>query len=45
MVDDRGNRIIPSGTYSLSIGGGQPGLGLPTVTGDFSVTGQAKLPE
>jgi beta-glucosidase len=45
MVDDRGNRIIPAGKYTVSIGGGQPGSGLPTIAGDFAVAGQAKLPE
>jgi beta-glucosidase len=45
MVDDRGNRIIPAGKYTVSVGGGQPGSGLPTVAADFAVTGQAKLPE
>ena len=45
MVDDRGDRIIPAGKYTVSIGGGQPGSGLPTIAGDFAVAGQAKLPE
>ena len=45
MVNDRGDRIIPAGKYTISVGGGQPGSGLPTVAGDFAVAGQAKLPE
>jgi beta-glucosidase len=45
MVDDRGNRIIPAGNYDVSIGGGQPGSGLPTVSGSFAVTDRAQLPE
>lgn len=45
MVDEAGDIIVPAGTYRLSIGGGQPGSGLPTVSGQFSVVGQLRLPE
>lgn len=45
MVDERGNTIVPAGKYAVSIGGGQPGSGLPTVSGDFGVKGQVTLPE
>jgi beta-glucosidase len=45
MVNPAGDRIEPAGTYRLSIGGGQPGSGLPTVSGSFSVAGEVKLPE
>ena len=45
MVNDDGEIIIPAGKFGVSIGGGQPGSGLPTVSGNFSVTGQVKLPE
>ncbi|HEY1605035.1 MAG TPA: glycoside hydrolase family 3 C-terminal domain-containing protein [Allosphingosinicella sp.] len=45
MVTPAGDIIVPAGRYSVSIGGGQPGSGLPTATGAFSVTGQATLPE
>jgi beta-glucosidase len=45
MVDDAGNTIVPAGSYSVSIGGGQPGSGLPGVNGEFSVVGQMRLPE
>lgn len=45
MVDERGNVIVPAGKYTLSIGGGQPGSDLPTVSSAFTVSGEAKLPE
>ena len=45
MVTGEGEIIVPAGKFSVSVGGGQPGTGLPTVNGSFSVAGQAKLPE
>ena len=45
MVTDDGDIIVPAGKFSVSLGGGQPGSGLPTVSGNFSVAGQVKLPE
>jgi len=45
MVTDKGDIIVPAGTYRVSVGGGQPGSGLPTVSGTFSLSGQLKLPE
>jgi beta-glucosidase len=45
MVSEAGDIIVPPGRYGVSIGGGQPGSGLPTVSGSFSVSGQVKLPE
>ncbi|HZC38060.1 MAG TPA: fibronectin type III-like domain-contianing protein, partial [Sphingomicrobium sp.] len=44
-VTQTGDVIVPAGKYSISIGGGQPGFGLPTVSGELSVTGQVTLPE
>ena len=44
-VTDTGDIIVPAGKYELAIGGGQPGSNLPTVTGEFVVRGQLKLPE
>jgi beta-glucosidase len=44
-VTDTGDIVVPAGKYNLSIGGGQPGSGLPTVTGEFLVRGQLKLSE
>ena len=45
MVTPAGDIVVPSGKYSVSIGGGQPGTGLPTANGNFSVAGQTRLPE
>jgi beta-glucosidase len=45
MVSEAGDPIIAEGTYVLSIGGGQPNTGAPTVTGNFRVTGTKTLPE
>jgi beta-glucosidase len=45
MVTEAGDIMVPAGKYELSIGGGQPGLGAPVVSGAFSVAGQLKLPE
>jgi len=44
-VNQVGDRIIAPGTYSLSIGGGQPGTGAPVAEATFTITGQAQLPE
>jgi beta-glucosidase len=45
MVTEEGDIIIPQGTYVVSIGGGQPGTGAPSVTADLRVNGQVMLPE
>jgi beta-glucosidase len=45
MVTDAGDIIGPAGKYAIAVGGGQPGSGLPGVKGEFSVVGQARLPE
>ena len=45
MVTEAGDRIIPQGAYTLSVGGGQPGTGAPSVSGTFRVNGQIQLPE
>jgi len=44
-VNEAGDRMIAPGSYSLSIGGGQPGTAAPVVESAFSVTGETKLPE
>lgn len=43
MVTQEGNPIVAPGDYSISIGGGQPDTGVPTVTGHFHVNGQIML--
>jgi len=45
MVSEAGEPIIPEGAYAVSIGGGQPNTGAPTVTGNFRVMGTKTLPE
>jgi beta-glucosidase len=45
MVSEAGDPMIAEGQYSISIGGGQPDTGAPTVNGKFQVTGIKKLPE
>ena len=44
-VNEAGDCMIAAGSYSLSIGGGQPGTPAPVVESAFSITGQTKLPE
>ena len=45
MVTDLGDIIVAQGKYTLSIGSGQPGTGVPSVNGNFEVKGQIILPE
>ena len=45
MVTESGDPVISEGEYKVSVGGGQPDTGAPTVAGTFSVTGTQKLPE
>ena len=45
MVTDAGEPVIARGTYSVSIGGGQPTTGATTVAGTFQVKGTKTLPE
>jgi beta-glucosidase len=45
MVTQSGDRIVAQGTYGVSVGGGQPGTGAPSVSGTFQVNGQIELPE
>ena len=45
MVTDAGDIIVPAGKYTMTVGGGQPGSGLPTLAGAFNVRSQTKLPE
>jgi len=44
-VTEAGDRIVAEGKYTLSVGGGQPGTGMPTTSGTFDVKGQIMLPE
>ena len=45
MVTDLGDIIVAQGKYTVSVGGGQPGTGAPSVSGNFEVNGQLMLPE
>jgi beta-glucosidase len=44
MVTETGEIIVPRGAYTVSVGGGQPGTGAPTVSGEFRIAGQIELP-
>jgi beta-glucosidase len=43
-VDAAGNRVIVPGTYTLSLGGTQPGAGFSGLSGRFNITGHKALP-
>jgi beta-glucosidase len=45
IVTEDGHPIIAQGDYAISIGGGQPNAGAPTVNGKFHIDGQVDLPE
>ena len=45
MVTEAGEIIVPQGTYNVSVGGGQPGTGVASLSGNFDVKGQMVLPE
>jgi beta-glucosidase len=45
MVTEAGDTLVPEGKYTISIGGGQPGTGAPTVSATFEVNDQVILPE
>ena len=45
MVTEEGNPIIAQGDYTISIGGGQPETGAPSVSGHLHIDGQYALPE
>src|SRR5579872_338997 len=45
MVTEAGEIIVAEGKYTLSVGGGQPGAGVSSASGDVEVKGQVMLPE
>jgi beta-glucosidase len=45
MVTEDGHPIVAAGSYTVSIGGGQPGAGAPGVSGSIKIDGQLALPE
>ncbi len=45
MVNEAGDRVIASGNYRVSVGGGQPGTTAPTVQAGFTIRGEQRLPD
>jgi beta-glucosidase len=45
IVTEAGVPEVPAGEFRVSVGGGQPGTGAPTVTGTFKVKETQTLPE
>jgi beta-glucosidase len=45
MVTELGDPVVPEGEFTLSVGGGQPGTGAPSVNHSFHVKGSLTLPE
>jgi len=45
MISEAGEPIIAEGKYAVSVGGGQPNTGAPSVDGNFEVKGSTVLPE
>ncbi len=45
MVDEAGNRIVAPGSYTLSVGGGQPGTSAPVAEAAFTINSKLQLPE
>jgi len=44
-VDNKGDRIIASGAYRITVGGGQPGTAAPQAEAGFKIKGKRALPE
>lgn len=45
QVDEKGNRVIVPGEYTVSLAGTQPGEGATVQTAKFAITGSAELPK
>jgi len=45
MVTEAGEPIVAEGAYTVTVGGGQPNAGAPTVSASFNVMGSLTLPE
>jgi len=45
MITETGEPVIAAGEYSLSVGGGQPGTSVQTLTKSFQINGTKNLPE
>jgi beta-glucosidase len=45
QVDEKGNRVILPGEYTVSVGGGQPGTAASTQSASFTISGNQLLPK
>ena len=45
LVTETGETLVAQGRYTVSVGGGQPDTGAPSVSARFTVKGQILLPE
>jgi beta-glucosidase len=45
QVNDKGDRMVAPGAYSIAVGGGQPGTPASPVEREFSISGEKALPE
>jgi beta-glucosidase len=45
FVNEAGDRLVAAGTYSISVGGGQPGTTAPQAAAELNIEGEQKLPE
>jgi beta-glucosidase len=45
MVSEAGERLVASGAYRVSVGGGQPGTAANVQTTAFTIEGKVELPE
>jgi len=45
QVDEKGNRVILPGAYTVSVGGGQPAAAASAQTATFTITGKKQLPK
>jgi beta-glucosidase len=44
-VNEAGDRIVASGDYLITVGGGQPGTSAAHADGHLMIEGEKKLPE
>ena len=44
-VNDKGDRVVASGVYRITLGGGQPGTAAPQAAARFKIKGKRTLPE
>jgi beta-glucosidase len=44
-VTDKGDRIVSSGVYRITVGGGQPGAPAPQAEAKFGIKGKLALPD